>query len=152
MGALAPPAPGVLARARLRYFYSPGAAVVTVAGAALLAWLAWLGLDWGLARAVTRPDYAACKLPGTGACWGFVAEKWRLILFGRYPYEDQWRPALAMCVVVAMLVASALPASWSRRGARALAVGWVAALGAFFLLMLGGAFGLEIVGYEDVKG
>jgi general L-amino acid transport system permease protein len=47
-----------------------------------------------------------------------------LIVFGRYPYEQQWRPALATGAVLAMLVASALPALWSRRGARALALGW----------------------------
>ena len=152
MSALAPPAPGLLARARLRYFYSPGAALVTVAVLTVLSWLAWRAFDWGVLRAVTRADYAACKLPGTGACWGFVAEKWRLILFGRYPYEDQWRPALATGAVIAMLVASALPAGWSRRGARWLAVGWVAALGVFFLLMFGGAFGLEMVGTERWGG
>ena len=55
--------------------------------------------------AVAAPDYAACKAAGTGACWGFVAEKWRLIVFGRYPYEQQWRPALATGAVLAMLVA-----------------------------------------------
>ena len=152
MSALAPPAPGLIVRARLRYFYSPGAALVTVAVLAVLAWLAWRAFDWGVLRAVTRPDYAACKQPATGACWGFVLEKWRLILFGRYPYEDQWRPALATGAVLAMLVVSALPAGWSRRGARWLAVGWLAALGLFFLLMFGGAFGLETVGTESWGG
>jgi len=148
----APPAPGPLVSVRRRYFYSPGATLVTIATLALLAWLAWRALDWGVVRAVLRPDYATCKLPGTGACWGFVAEKWRLILFGRYPYEDQWRPALATAAVLAMLVASALPAFWSRRGARWLALGWVMALGVFFLLMRGGAFGLDVVGSERWGG
>ena len=142
----------MLDRARLRYFYSPAAALVTVAVLAVLSWFAWRAFDWGMLRAVTRPDYAACKLPGTGACWGFVAEKWRLILFGRYPYEDQWRAALATGAVVAMLVVSALPVGWSRRGARWLAAGWMVSLGIFFMLMFGGAVGLETVGTERWGG
>ena len=118
---LAAPGRSLLDTARRRFFYGPGASIVTIAAAALLAWLGWLALDWGVLRAVTQPDYAACKLPGRGACWGFVAEKWRLIVFGRYPYEEQWRPALATAAVIAMLVISALPALWTRRGARWLA-------------------------------
>ena len=152
MGLSPPSGPGLLESLRRRYFYNLGATLVTVATLTLLAWLAGLALDWGVLRAVLRPDYATCKLPGTGACWGFVAEKWRLILFGRYPYEEQWRPALATAAVLAMLLASALPAGWSRRGARWLAVGWVAALGVFFLLMFGGAFGLAVVGTERWGG
>ncbi len=152
MGAPSAPAEALLARARKRFFYSPGAGVVTVVALALLGWLGCAALDWGVIRAVVQPDYAACKLPGRGACWGFVAEKWRLIVFGRYPYEAQWRPALATAAVLAMLVASALPAGWSRRGARWLAAGWTAALAVFFLLMLGGVFGLSLVGTERWGG
>ena len=151
-GTLAAPALGLVESARRRFFYGPGASLVTIVAAALLAWLGWLALDWAVIRAVAQPDYAACKLPGRGACWGFVAEKWRLIVFGRYPYEEQWRPALATAAVVAMLVASALPAGWNRHGARALVVGWIAALAVFFFLMLGGALGMSIVGTERWGG
>ena len=151
-GMPAAPRRSLLEDARRRFFYSPGASVVTVAAAALLAWAGWLALDWMLIRAVPEPDYAACKLPDRGACWGFVAEKWRLIVFGRYPYEEQWRPALATAVVLAMLVASALPAGWTRRGARRLALGWIAALALFFFLMHGGALGLSAVGSERWGG
>ncbi|HEV7577592.1 MAG TPA: amino acid ABC transporter permease [Caldimonas sp.] len=150
--ALAVPGRSLVDVARRRFFYGPGASIVTIAVAALLAWLGWLALDWAVLRAVTQPDYAACKLPGRGACWGFVAEKWRLIVFGRYPYEEQWRPALATATVVAMLVASALPALWTKRGARGLAAGWIAALAIFFFLMFGGALGLGVVGTERWGG
>jgi general L-amino acid transport system permease protein len=41
-------------------------------------------LDWAVLNAVARPDNAACRELGhAGACWGVVAEKYRLILFGR---------------------------------------------------------------------
>jgi general L-amino acid transport system permease protein len=146
------PRPDLLARLRGGLFASPGASIVTLILLATLAWAGWHLFDWGIAEAVLAPDYAACKAAQHGACWGFIAEKWRLILFGRYPYEQQWRPTLATAAIVAMLVASALPALWSRRAARWLAIGWVAALAIFFALMFGGALGLEPVSTERWGG
>ena len=153
----APRATGPLPRLRAArlggLFAGPAASLVTLALLVLLAWAGWHLLDWGVLRARTAPDYAACKaLERSGACWGFVAEKWRLILFGRYPYEAQWRPALATGAILAMLLATALPALWSRRGARLLAVGWLAAFAAFFGLMAGGVAGLEPVGTDRWGG
>lgn len=139
-------------RVRARFFYNPGATAVTLVVALLMAWTAWHAIDWGVLRAVASPDHAACKAPGRGACWGFVAEKWRLILFGRYPFDSQWRPAIATLAVVAMLLASAWPRLWTRRGVLLLAIGWALAFAAFFTLMLGGVFGLEHVGTERWGG
>jgi general L-amino acid transport system permease protein len=147
-----PRAKGPLPRLRAGLFSGPAASLVTLAILGILGWAAWHVLDWAVIRAVAAPDYAACKAAEHGACWGFVAEKWRLILFGRYPFEQQWRPALATGAVVAMLLASALPALWTRRGARALALGWTAAFAVFFTLMHGGVFGLEAVGTDRWGG
>ena len=148
----APPVIGSLAQLRRRCFYSPGAALLTLAVLVLLGWAGWHLLDWGLTRAVAAPDFESCRQPGRGACWGFVAEKWRLIVFGRYAYDAQWRPALATAAVLAALVASAVPALWTRRGARWLAAGWAAALTVFFTLMRGGVFGLSLEGSERWGG
>jgi len=138
--------PGLRRRA---LFGSPGAAVLTLALAALLAWAAWGLGGWAVVHAVGARDVDACRAArGQGACWGFVAEKWRLIVFGRYPYEAQWRPALATGLVIGMLVVSALPVLWTRHGARALALLWTGVLAAFFVLMAGGVFGLERTGTE----
>jgi general L-amino acid transport system permease protein len=139
------------ARLRAGLFSSPAASVITLGLAGLLLWAGWHALRWGVLAAVTAPDYASCKA-AHGACWGFVAEKWRLILFGRYPFEQQWRPALATAAVLAMLVASALPALWSRRGVRWLGAGWLLAFALFFTLMSGGVLGLEPVGTDRWGG
>jgi general L-amino acid transport system permease protein len=146
------PRRNVAARLRTRLFFSPGATALTLILVGLIAWATWHALDWGVLRAVAAPDYSACKAARHGACWGFVAEKWRLILFGRYPYEQQWRPALATGTVLAMLFASASPALWSRRGARALALGWALAFALFFTLMAGGVLGLDAVGSDRWGG
>ena len=82
--AIQPPRARLGARLRMRLFASPGATIVTLLLVALLGWAAWALVEWGLLHAVAAPDYAACKaLERQGACWGFVAEKWRLIVFGR---------------------------------------------------------------------
>ncbi len=64
-------------------------------------------------KAVVRPDNAACRAIGhEGACWGVIAEKYRLILFGRFPYEEQWRPLIATVLMVALIAASCYRAFW----------------------------------------
>lgn len=143
---------GPLGKLQARLFFSPAAGLISLVALGLSIWAGWQLLDWGVLKAVAAPDYALCKAAPHGACWGFVAEKWRLILFGRYPYEQQWRPALATGAVLAMLLASAWPALWTRRGARALAAGWLLAFGLFFTLMQGGVFGLEPTGTERWGG
>ncbi|MDP2133339.1 MAG: amino acid ABC transporter permease, partial [Sulfuritalea sp.] len=78
------------------------------------------------------------------ACWGVVAEKYRVILFGRYPYEEQWRPLLATVLLLSAILAGGL--RLLRRGP--LLAAWALALPAFLLLMGGGALGLSPVGSD----
>ena len=104
-------------------------------------------VDWALVDAVWRPDPKACRA-AHGACWGFVAEKCRFILFGTYPYEEQWRPALASFLLVALWVFSALRMAWRRW----LAAVWLAGLALIALLMWGGILGLPYVTHERWGG
>jgi len=91
---------------------------------------------------VPGADNAACRAAsGTGACWGVVAEKGRLILFGRYPFEQQWRALIACTMLVLLLVGSCQRRFWRP----ALALAWVAVFAVFYLLMHGGWFGLSVV-------
>ena len=137
--------PSALTKAWAGLFSTPVASLVTLLLTGFLLWAAWHAFDWGVIHAVTAPDYVACRAAPHGACWGFIAEKWRLILFGRYPYDQQWRPAVATAALIAMLIATAVPQLWSRRGGRALAAGWLVAFAIFFTLMYGGVLGLEPV-------
>ena len=115
-------------------------ALTTVLLVVLALYLLAAAAGWGLARAVFGADADACQAArGIGACWGVVAEKWRVIIFGRYPYEQQWRPEIATVLMVAALVVSCIRAFWKPW----LAAMWVAVLAVFFVLMGGGLFGLE---------
>ena len=98
--------------------------------------------DWAIVQAVLQPDADVCqKARGTGACWGAIVEKHRLIIFGRYPYEEQWRPEIATGLLVGLLMASCVRVFWKPW----LVVLWAAVLAAFFALMYGGVFGLSVV-------
>lgn len=129
-------------RIKSRYFYSIPASLMTLAVGAVIVFVVCKLALWGGVNAVWTPDAGACQ-KASGACWGFVAEKWRLIIFGRYPYALQWRPALATGIVIAMLALSAWPLMWRKPYARTLMTLWGVTIVAFFVLMLGGIFGLE---------
>ena len=77
----------------------------------------------------------------TGACWAFVSEKLRFMLFGTFPYAEQWRPLLATLVIVATLAAAANRRFWKPWFIAVVA----GALALFGLLMWGGVFGLTYV-------
>lgn len=116
--------------------------------AAALWWLPGL-IDWMLLQAVFKADAGACQAVNhAGACWGVVAEKYRFILFGRYPHAEQWRPLLATALLLLVIVASGLRLS-SRRS---LLAAWALALPAFFMLTGGGSFGLTPVGSDQWGG
>src|SRR5215510_15889147 len=71
----------------------------------------WSLVQWGWLNAVwSVPDAnntAACRaVRGLGACWAVIPEKLRFILFGTYPFQEQWRPALAVLVFIALFFVS----------------------------------------------
>lgn len=97
---------------------------------------------WGFTGAVFGADADACQAArGSGACWGVVTEKYRVIVFGRYPFEEQWRALLATSLMVGGLVLSCIRWFWKPW----LAILWVGILAVFFVLMGGGSFGLSEV-------
>ncbi|HEX6319878.1 MAG TPA: amino acid ABC transporter permease [Burkholderiales bacterium] len=102
-------------------------------------------VDWAFLDAVWRPDSKACRA-AEGACWGFIAEKHRFILFGTYPYEEHWRPAAASLLLVALWAFSLF------RWTRCLVPLWLAGLAVIGILMWGGVIGLPYVENERWGG
>jgi general L-amino acid transport system permease protein len=102
--------------------------------------------DWGVTRGNLDATTAEqCARTG-GACWAFLADRWRLILFGPYTYAQQWRPALALLIYLGLIAASFAPATWrSRARIRALIAAWLLAVPLLAALMAGGVLGLPAV-------
>jgi len=124
---------------------------VSTAFTLLLIYLLWKGLppiiDWAFLDAVWRPDAKACR-EAEGACWGFIAEKHRFILFGTYPYEQHWRPGLASVILIGLWVFSAIRLFWKWW----LLLVWIFGLAVIGGLMWGGVFGLPYVENERWGG
>ena len=117
----------------------------------LIVWLLWKMVppfvDWAFLDAIWKPDSKACPA-GEGACWGFIAEKHRFILFGTYPYEQHWRPAIATVLLIGLWIFSAFRAHWKWW----LALVWLVGLAVIGILMWGGVFGLRYVENERWGG
>jgi general L-amino acid transport system permease protein len=117
----------------------------------LLLFLLWKALppfiDWAFLDAIWRPDANACRA-GEGACWGFIAEKHRFILFGTYPYDQHWRPAIATVLLIGLWVFSAIRTFWKWW----LVLVWFFGLTAIGILMWGGIFGMPYVENERWGG
>ena len=93
---------------------------------------------------------AACRA-AAGACWAFVEEKYRLIFFGLYPFGEEWRPIIAMVLLIGLAVASTMRRFWGKR----LIVAWVVVIAAAVSLMYGavplGFFDIPIPGLTLVE-
>src|ERR1035437_2497094 len=140
---------GPLVWLRANLFSDVRTGLSTLILGALLLWFVPQFLNWALLSAVWAPNVQACRAAQeSGACWGVVAEKYRLIIFGRYPFEQQWRPLIATLLMMLMLVASCMRAFWKPW----LASLWVAVLIVFFVLMHGNTLGLEKVATDRWGG
>ncbi len=113
-------------------FGSPGNALITAACLALLACVVPPLIRWAIIDATWTGSADACRANG-GACWAFIGEKLRFILFGLYPPDQYWRPAAVLGLLGGLAVVSCLPPFW-RRG---LVLVWVATLAAVVLLLRG---------------
>ncbi len=109
-------------------------------------------LSWSLFNAVwTVPgnNTEACRAThGIGACWALIHEKYRFILFGTYPYEQQWREAVAILLFVLLYAVSSQRRFWNLR----LVYIWTAGLVAIGVLLWGGVLGLPQVETERWGG
>jgi general L-amino acid transport system permease protein len=91
-------------------------------------------LHWLVIDAVFTKDPDACQATrGVGACWGVVLEKYPLILWGRYPLEEQWRVKLSTALIIFIVIRSSLLSVPIKK----LAFEWAALLSLTFVLMSG---------------
>jgi general L-amino acid transport system permease protein len=146
----APPGTGAVAWAKENLFSTWLSTAVTLALGYVIVRIVVALFEWAVVGAVWSVPYsptgvaqtAVCQeAKGTGACWAVIADKYRLILFGRYPYDEQWRPLIAVLIFIGLYVVSAIRWFWRKE----LALIWIGALTVVGVLMWGGVFGLSPV-------
>ncbi|QYU69022.1 amino acid ABC transporter permease [Leptolyngbya sp. 15MV] len=110
---------------------------------------AFVNAIWSVPFVNNQPQTQACRdIKGVGACWAVIAEKHRFILFGTYPFEEHWRPALVCVLFVALYIVSAMRRFWSL----ILVPIWLVTLTVIGILMWGGILGLSYVPQERWGG
>ena len=95
---------------------------------------------WAFIDSLWFADSATCK-GGDGACWSIITANIRFIIFGFFPYDMQWRPLIAMVILVGLLFYSQNRNHWKKP----LAYAWIIGLFVMGLMMKGGIFGLTSV-------
>jgi general L-amino acid transport system permease protein len=95
---------------------------------------------WAFIDSAWHTSGQACR-QAAGACWSIISMNYRFILFGFYPYEQHWRPFLAMMILFGLLFYSRNRIHWKK----SLAYAWIIGLFTMGLLMKGGILGLPDV-------
>lgn len=106
-------------------------------------------VQWVFIDASWAPGSPEACGSATGACWSVITTRWRLIFFGLYPADEQWRAAIGCVVIVAAIVMSCMPRFFSLLSLVAI---WGVAFPTFYALMGGGYLGLSRVGSERWSG
>ena len=137
---------------RANLFSSISSSVITLLLILLLTKVLVSFAQWGVWDAVWSVpgnNTSACRaVRGLGACWAVIPEKYRFILFGTYPYDEQWRPAAATLVFMALFYLSSRRSLWRRE----LVFVWAGALILIGVLMWGGILGLSYVSQDRWGG
>jgi len=131
---------GLVAWIRSNLFGDLRTSLGTLAIGAVLLWIVPPLIQWLFINAVWVKNYETCHA-AAGACWGVIAEKYRIIIFGRYPFDEELRPLIATLLLMGLLVLSCMRLAWKPW----LAALWVVVFAIFFTLMRGGVFGLTYV-------
>jgi general L-amino acid transport system permease protein len=137
---------------RTNLFNSISSGIITLLFGFILV-KAFIGFaQWGLLNAVWSVpgnDTSACRAArGLGACWAVIPEKYRFILFGTYPFDQQWRPAISIALFIALFYLSSRRRWWRKE----LALVWAAALALIGFLMWGGIPGMPYVSQDRWGG
>jgi general L-amino acid transport system permease protein len=147
---------GIVAWAKANLFYNWLSTAVTLLIAYLLirgavGFVEWAFLNsiWSVPVVNGQAQTAACReIKGIGACWAVITEKHRFILFGTYPFEEHWRPALVCVLFVGLYIVSAMRRFWNMT----LVPIWIGTLTVIGILMWGGVFGMPFVPQERWGG
>ena len=108
----------------------------------LVLYLLWMTvpplINWAFINSSWLPSGDQCHASG-GACWSVVTANIRFIIFGFYPHELQWRPLLAMVILIALLFYSQNRSHWRK----SLFYAWTLGLFVMGVLLRGGILGFR---------
>jgi general L-amino acid transport system permease protein len=93
---------------------------------------------WALLDSLWTSTAEACR-KASGACWSIIHANIRFMIFGFYPYDQQWRPLLVIILLIGLLFYSRNRKHWRK----SLIYTWIISLAGMGLFLRGGVFGLS---------
>jgi general L-amino acid transport system permease protein len=95
---------------------------------------------WAFVNSLWNSSAEACR-DIEGACWSIVPQNIKFIILGFFPSGQEWRPILAMFLLLALVVYSKERRRWNKW------LAWMWPLGLIVMgtLMYGGVFGMPVV-------
>lgn len=103
--------------------------------------------QWAFIDSVWNSPAEACR-DIEGACWSVIPQNISFIIFGFFPDGQQWRPGIAMLLLLGLVIFSKDRRHWKK----ALGVYWLVGLVTMATLMYGGVFGLPVVETDQWSG
>ena len=122
-------------------------ALLTVIVLLILANLLPPFFNWAFVESLWNSTPEACHTID-GACWSVIPKNISFIIFGFFPDGQQWRPGLAMLLLIGLVVYSKDRSHWKR----SLGIYWLAGLIIMGTLMYGGVLGMPIVETSQWSG
>jgi len=95
---------------------------------------------WAFIDSVWFTKAGGCR-HAAGACWSVISNNLRFIIFGFYPYEEQWRPLVCLLLFFVLLFLSKNRKQWKK----SLIYAWGIGLFVMGFFMKGGFLGLSSV-------
>src|SRR5262245_37426066 len=123
--------------------------IATIVLGVVLAYFAYSFAQWAIVHAVWTLPAGVGSLPcravqGEGACWAVIVERARFMLFGSYPVDERWRPALVCLLFMSLYAASLARRLWTW----SLLALWIAVPVVAVAILRGGSLGLASVASE----
>jgi general L-amino acid transport system permease protein len=138
---------GVLGWLRTNLFNSWYNSLLTVMVLLVLWQLIPPVVSWAFIDSVWNSPAEACR-DIDGACWSVIPQNINFIFFGFFPEGQQWRPGLAMVLLIGLVVYSKNRNHWKK----SLGVYWLINLVVMGTLMYGGVFGMPVVETDQWSG
>ncbi len=141
---------GLVGWLRANFFSSWFNTFVTLALLWVIYQIGGFVINWGIINANWVGDSAKSCPNIDGACWAFVIERWRLLVYGLYPKELYWRVNIFYLLGALTIIAFVFSFGPATRKLRlTMFIGFPIAA---YIFLVGGVFGLEHITPESFGG
>lgn len=131
---------GAIAWLKSNLFNSWLNSVLTILTVLVLGYIVPPFVKWAFIDSLWNSSAEACR-DIDGACWSIIPNNIKFIMLGFFPEGQEWRPILAMLLLLGLVIYSKEKTRWNKT----LAWAWPIALIIMGTLMYGGVFGMPVV-------